>query len=143
MTAKPILLNWIAEDDLKKVFQGLLFLAKKHEDEQILNNATFQSGRLKALDKEKINDTISHEEYYLQSAKIRQALLQIIQELPENWTLAGAKDISSTLFISSKEQPFNSEQPNQIISTAGDKSPVVITTGDVTINYEDMSTTKY
>ena len=89
MPAKQILLNWLAGDDLKKVFQGLFFLADKYNDEQLRDDATFQSGRLKALEKQRINGTISQEEDYLQTAKIRQAILQIVQALPDDWILDG------------------------------------------------------
>lgn len=102
MIAKQILFKWLAEDDLQKTFQGLFFLANKYKDEQLQNNATFQSGRLKALEKHKINGTLSHEEDHLQSAKIRQALLQIIQGLPDNWILVGMKDAPVSLAASSK-----------------------------------------
>ncbi len=87
MTAKQILLRWLAEDDFQRVLQGLFLLADKHKDEQLRNDATFQSGRLKALEKQKRNGAISQEEDHLQTAKIREALLQIVQELPDGWLL--------------------------------------------------------
>lgn len=101
MSAKQILLNRLAEDDLKKVFEGFFFLADKYKDEQLRDNATFQSGRLKALEKQRINGTISQEEDYLQTAKIRQAILQIVQALPEDWTLDGMdRPLDSHSFLS-------------------------------------------
>ncbi len=92
MTAKQTLLKWLAEDDLQKVIPALFFLADKYKEEQLRNQATSQSRRLKALEKEKINGTLSHEEDHLQAAKIGQALLQIIQDLPDDWTLDGMEN---------------------------------------------------
>lgn len=92
MTAKQILLKWLAKDDLQKVVPALFFLADKYKEEQLRNQATSQSRRLKALEKEKISGTLSHEEDHLQAAKIGQALLQIIQDFPDDWTLDGMED---------------------------------------------------
>ncbi|GEM_PF-2180945 len=89
MASKPALLNWLAEDDLQKVFQGLFSLAYKYKNEQLRSDATLQSGRFKGLEKQRLNSTISQEEDHLQRAKIRQALLQIIQNLSDDWTLEG------------------------------------------------------
>ena len=97
MTAKQILLKWLAKDDLQKVVPALFFLANHYKEEQLHNQATLQSGRLKALEKEKIDGTLSHEEEHLQTAKIRQALLQIIQGLPDDWTLDGMEDAPGSL----------------------------------------------
>jgi len=92
MASKPALLNWLAEDDLQKVFQGLFFLANKYKDEELHNDATLQSGRFKALEKQRLNSTISQDEDHLQRAKIRQALLQIIHGLSDDWTLEGMEN---------------------------------------------------
>jgi len=102
MSAKQILLHWLSEDDLSKVLKGLMFLANKYKDEQVLNNATFQSGRLKALEKQKINGTFSHEEEQLQSAKIREAFLHIIKGLPDDWTLDGMENAPASFGSSSE-----------------------------------------
>ena len=87
MSAKRTILNRLAEKKKKKVLQGLFFLADNYQDEQLRNDATFQSGRLNALEKQRRNGTISQEEDHLQTAKIRQALLQVVQGLPDDWTL--------------------------------------------------------
>jgi len=89
MASKPTFFNWLAEDDLQKVFQGLFFLAYKYKNEQLRSDATLQSGRFKGLEKQRLNSTISQEEVHLQGARIRQALLQIIQNLSDDWTLEG------------------------------------------------------
>lgn len=49
MPAKETLRHWLAQDDLEKVLQGLFTLAEKYGDERLLNSATFQSGRRKAI----------------------------------------------------------------------------------------------
>jgi len=41
MPAKRILLNHLAKDDLKKVLEGLFFLADKYQEEELSNNAAF------------------------------------------------------------------------------------------------------
>lgn len=102
MSAKKILLDRIAQDDLPKALKELMFLADKYKDDQVRNDATFQSGRLKALEKQKINGILSHEEEHLQSAKIREALLQIIQDLPDDWTLDGSDNIFASVGTSAQ-----------------------------------------
>ncbi len=92
MSAKEILLNWLANDDLQKVFQGLFSLADKYSDELLRHSTTFQSGRQKNFETQRINGTISHEEETLQSAKIRDALLQIIKNTPDDWILDEIKN---------------------------------------------------
>ena len=94
MSAKKILINYVAIDELEKVLQGLFFLAKKYGDERLLHSTTMQSGRLKALGLEKRNGILSHAEEALQSAKIRDALLHIINDLPDDWTMAGMENES-------------------------------------------------
>lgn len=92
MSAKQILLDWLAKNELKKVFQGLFFLAKKHKDEQLRSNTAFQSGRLKSLENQWLTGTISQEENHLQAARVREALVNLINDLPDNWALEGMEN---------------------------------------------------
>lgn len=92
MSAKDILLNWLADNDLEKVFQALFFLAENYRDEQLRHGATLQSGRQKALETQRISGTLSNDEEALQSARIRAALLQIIKGLNDDWTLDGIEN---------------------------------------------------
>jgi hypothetical protein len=89
MSAKQILLDWLAKNELKKVFQGLLFLAEKYKDEQLRSNTAFQSGRLKSLENQWLTGTISQEENHLQAAKVREAIVNLINGLPDDWILDG------------------------------------------------------
>lgn len=89
MSAKETLRHWLAQDYMEEVLQGLFSLAEKYGDERLLNSATFQSGRRKAIETKKIEGVLSHENEILESAKIRDALLQIISKLPEAWVLDG------------------------------------------------------
>ena len=102
MTAKPILLNWIANDDLRKVLQGLFFLANKYKDEELYSSATFQSGRLKALEEQLIKNIIATEDERIEAAKIRHGLLQISQRIPNDWLLDGIENESEIIPLSSK-----------------------------------------
>ncbi|HPH22091.1 MAG TPA: hypothetical protein PLE32_25045 [Haliscomenobacter sp.] len=102
MTAKQTLLNWLSKDDFKSILKGLHHLADRYNDEQVRNDATFQSGRLEALEKQRTKDIISLADDHLEAAKIRQALLQIINELPDDWAVEGMESISTTFMIGSK-----------------------------------------
>ncbi len=102
MAAKEILLNWLANDNLQKVLQGLFSLAGKYRDELLRDKTTFQSGRQKNLETQRINSTISHEEEALQSAKIRDALLQIIKNIPDDWILDEIKNLPTPISVASK-----------------------------------------
>lgn len=102
MTAKKTLLNWLAQNDFQRVLKGLDLLETQYKDEQLRNDVTFQSGRLTALEQQRAEDTISAEDDRLQTAKIRQALLLIVNGLSENWTAEGIENIPSTLPIISK-----------------------------------------
>ncbi len=86
----------------KKVLKGLFFLADKYHDEQLHNDVTFQSGRLKALEKQSIKDIISSNDIHLQTAKGREALIKIIQSLSNEWSLEGIETEYHPFPISSK-----------------------------------------
>lgn len=102
MSAKQILLDWLAKNELKKVLQGLSFLAEKYKDEQVRNNTASQSGRLKFLENQWTAGTISQEEYHLQAARLREALLNLINDLPDDWTLDGMENAPASFGSSSK-----------------------------------------
>lgn len=102
MPAKRVLLDYLAQDEIPKVLKGLLTLANAHKDEQLRNSATFQSGRVKALEKQRINGTLSHEEDHVQSAKIRDALLQILKDLPDEWTIGEIGNEAASFAVESK-----------------------------------------
>lgn len=154
MPAKQTILNRLAKDDLEGVFEGLFSLADKYKDEQLRNSATFQSGRLKALEKERVNDSISQEEDHLQTAKIRKALIQIAKDFPDDWTLDGTETSSNSSKVSWKKYIayftggisllagiaelsgysvrdfFKESEPTEIPAKAEPPSPKVSTTGD-------------
>ena len=94
MAAKSTFLNWLAKDDLTKIIHGLFSLAEIYKDEQILSNASFQSGRLKALEEKRIKNLISLNDEHIETAKIRDALMSIIQNLPDDWTLEERENMS-------------------------------------------------
>lgn len=102
MIAKQTLLDWLAADDLQKVFKALFGLAEKYKNEQLRNDATFQSGRLKALERQRTNGIISSEDDHLEAAKIRQALVQIIQGMPDEWALKEMENVAVISTVSSK-----------------------------------------
>lgn len=102
MSAKQILLDWLAQDHLKKVLQGLFSLADTYQDEQLRNSATFQSSRLKALENQWLTGTISQEENNLQAARIREALVSLINDLPDDWALEGVGSAPVYFAASSK-----------------------------------------
>ena len=86
MITKQTLQNWLAKDDLKSVLNGLYTLAKKYDNEQILGDVIIQSGRIQSLEDKRKAGTISLNDDHIESAKIRQALLCILNELPEDWS---------------------------------------------------------
>ena len=102
MTAKKTLLKWLTQNDFQRVLKGLDLLETQYKDEQLRNDVTFQSGRLTALEQQRAEETISSEDDRLQMAKIRKALLQIVNGLSENWNAEGIENIPSTLPIISK-----------------------------------------
>ncbi len=102
MSAKRILLGWLANDDSNQVFHGLFFLATKYKDEPLRHGTTLQSGRYKALETKRISGILSHDEENVQSARIREALLQTINGLPEDWTLDGRENTPVPLSGTSK-----------------------------------------
>ncbi len=91
MKGKTTLLNWLAGGDLNKTLKGLDFLARKYEYEQLQNDVTFQSGRLKALEEQRKKDIISPEDDRLETARIRDVLLQMSLGIPDEWSLSGIK----------------------------------------------------
>ena len=86
---------------IKSPQRAYVLLADTSKDEPLRNHATFQSGRWKALEKQKRNGTLSNEEEHLQTAKIREALLHILQDLPGEWASDGLENIYTSLDLPS------------------------------------------
>lgn len=165
MSAKQILLDWLAKNELKKVFQGLFFLAEKYKDEQLRSNTSFQSGRLKSLENQWLTGTISQEENHLQATKVREAIVNLINDLSDDWILDGEGSAPAYFAASSKSNwkkhltyfatavavlaeiaelsgfslrdLFKQKEAIEQpkVGTEGDNSPAVNTDGDVNIYY--------
>ncbi len=138
MSAKKILYNWLAADELEKVLQGLFSLAKKYEDQRLLHNTTLQSGRLKALKSKRIGGVLSNSDSTLESNAIREALIQINNDLSEDWTMEEAEvsGYSQMGDFKQNEKTATPAEPKPVVtaSTSGEKSPVVIKNGDGDVN---------
>lgn len=104
MTAKQKLLDQLSQNDFKGVLKGLESLGKRHSNTQILGEVTFQSGRLKALENRRNRNTISLEDDNLETAKIRQALLQTVNDLSDNWGVEELKSTPVSSFTNSKNK---------------------------------------
>lgn len=102
MNAKETLTSWLETGDTQRVLKGLAFVCKKGNDKDIASNISFQSGRYKELQDQQNKNTISQSEYQLESAKIRAALLRLIESLPEYWSDEDLDTIVSNIQLGSK-----------------------------------------
>jgi len=85
MTVRQELLNQYYQNDLKSALEKLCSLGKEYFNTQILNNATLQIERLEALENRRQTNTILSENYQLEYRKVKQSLLQMINDLPNEW----------------------------------------------------------
>ncbi len=85
--AKVALMNLIGEGNTEQVLADLISLGQKYEDDQLIREATFQSGRYNQLEKDRRNGVKSDEEYIRESNRIRQALITLTSEIPDEWEL--------------------------------------------------------
>lgn len=99
MTAKQTLLDSLRQNRLEKILDGLSQLADTYKDKQLQGDAAFQSSRLKAVQQKIARNTISRQDEELEMAKIRVALLELINDLPDSWP---AKQIEASPASSSK-----------------------------------------
>lgn len=80
----------VAEDELRQVMKLLVSIAKNRKDSRTENEVSLQMGRLSSIENQHHANTISLEDYKLELAKIRQALLYLIDKLPDGDSDAAA-----------------------------------------------------
>lgn len=93
MNAKETLTEWLADGDLERVVAGLRIVCKRWGDKDLANDINFQSGRYKNLNSNHLKGLISHSDYSIELAKIRQSLHAIVDNLAAHWTADGLETI--------------------------------------------------
>jgi len=96
ITAQAILLQWLSDGDLRRVLTGLQLLARETNDDTLTGDATSLSGRHHHLLADRRRDVIGQADYQLELAKIRQALLEVVQALPNDLPAGTLADIPPT-----------------------------------------------
>ncbi len=96
MNLKEILISWLEAGDTPRVLSGLSVVRKRWTNKDFAFDISFQSGRYQDLQAQQAKGVISQAEYQLESAKIRQVLIEIINTFPDHWTSEGLEDIPST-----------------------------------------------
>jgi len=87
MNAKQTLAQWLADGDLERALHGLRLLQEKWRTKSLGNhefNAIAQLGRYHTLETARSNGTVSHDNYSAEIARIRGAVAEIIQWLPDD-----------------------------------------------------------
>ncbi|MDX2133476.1 MAG: hypothetical protein SFV52_01740 [Saprospiraceae bacterium] len=80
---KNDLLTLVGNDDLDGVLKALLAYAQRHASGDLRSDALIQAGHLEAYKKASRAGTASFEQLAQQRASVRQALLELVNELPE------------------------------------------------------------
>lgn len=87
MSTKQTLRQWIAEGELEQVIQSLQQIANQLGNTNFINDVTHQAGRYASLKKKEQQNIIDERDAGIELAKIRQALLDLINKVPDNTTL--------------------------------------------------------
>jgi hypothetical protein len=101
MNAKEILNSWIESGDTERVLLGLSIVCKRWGHKDLSSDITFQTGRYKTLKDQQSKQIISQVDYQLESAKLRQALIDLIRDFPDHWTNEGLETIQQDTHLSS------------------------------------------
>lgn len=105
MNAKETLTEWLAEGDLERVVAGLRIVCKKWGDKDLAAAINFQSGRYNDLKNSHLKGLVSHADYSIELAKIRQSLSGMVGSLAEQWTAEGLETVPKTRFAESPATP--------------------------------------
>jgi len=92
MNAKKTLSHWIAGGDLERAMHGLELVQDKQGMKQD-DDFVLQKSRYNALKSSLLHGTISQADYLLELAKIRQAVLDMVNHLAEHWSAEGLETI--------------------------------------------------
>jgi hypothetical protein len=88
MPTKTTLREWIANGEWKRLFKALQAIAEQLNDTDFLNSVFHQTGRFSSIQKN-LNDGIIDQPYYnMELAKIRLAVLNLIDNIPDHATLS-------------------------------------------------------
>ncbi|MBK7936625.1 MAG: hypothetical protein IPJ82_05835 [Lewinellaceae bacterium] len=105
MNAKETLTEWLAEGDLERVVSGLRIVCKKWGDKDLAAAINFQSGRHNDLKNSHLKGLVSHADYSIELAKIRQSLSGMVGNLAEHWTAEGLETVPKTRLSESSATP--------------------------------------
>lgn len=101
--ARETLTTWLESGDTQRVLTGLMVVCKKWGHKDLASAITFQASRYNELKDQQAKQIISLSDFQLESAKLRQALIELISDLADHWTSEGLENIPATnnLHISS------------------------------------------
>jgi Effector-associated domain 11 len=92
MKAKSILTQWLADGDLDRTLRGLEWLQNRHlaaPDTDLM----LQKSRFLSLQNDRDRGTIPEEHYRIEMARIRMAILALVENAPDNWPSAGLEQV--------------------------------------------------
>ena len=95
-TAQRTLETWLEQPDIPRVLRGLQALAEQHQDKTLKSAALSQSSRYRTLRDQRNKGLISQADSQLEEARIREALIQLITDLPAEWDDTPLADIPPT-----------------------------------------------
>lgn len=82
MSVKQTLRQWLANGENDRVVEALQTIADQFGDKYFRSNVTFIAGRFNGIKRDRQNGVISNEFYNIQINQIRQALQDLIEEVP-------------------------------------------------------------
>jgi Effector-associated domain 11 len=105
MNAKSILAQWLADGDLDRTLRGLEWLQNRHHP-ALNTELVLQKGRFQSLQNDRDRDIVAEEHYRIELARIRMALLTMLENVPENWPPTGLENVRPTVG-STRGRSFN------------------------------------
>lgn len=87
MSTKQTLRKWLADGENERVVEALQTIADQFGDKYFRSNVTSIAGRFNGIKRDRQNGVISDEFYNIQINQIRQALQDLIEDVPDNATL--------------------------------------------------------
>jgi hypothetical protein len=85
MNVRSLLLQWFSEGDLQRVLAGLDLLCQHHADPRRREDVLLLSNRLRHQQAQQRKGTISQADYNLEHARLSEALMDLVQQLPTDW----------------------------------------------------------
>jgi hypothetical protein len=105
MNAKSTLAQWLANGDLDRTLRGLEWLQSQHRT-ALDTDLVLQQSRFQWLQQQHNQGVVSEEHYRTELARIRVAMLAILENVPDDWPSAGLEEVRPAAALPTKSNTW-------------------------------------